>query len=111
MDKITRTIDTLIHWLLWPFYTIGTWYDRVLIRVLGLDQYFLRDGFICHGRFRLEKIKVERIRTWQVIMEMGFDLIWFELDDGPGFRWRDHNEKLAGLLRKTMPGKGASDGI
>jgi hypothetical protein len=103
MGRFITSLDSVIHFVLSPFFAIGLWQTRLINRLLGLDHFFVRDAEICQGFIRVKKSRIERIRAWQVIMEMGFDLIGFELCDGTRLTWPDYDEKLANLLRKTIP--------
>jgi hypothetical protein len=96
-------IDAVVQFILSPFFAIGTLYTRLLNRALGLDHFFVRGDQICQGFLRVRNINIDKVRTWRVIMEMGVNLIGFELNDGTRLMWSDHDRKLENLLRKTIP--------
>jgi hypothetical protein len=96
-------IDAVVQFILAPFFALGILYTKLLNRALGLDHFFVRDGHVCQGYLRVTKINIDKIRTWRVMMEMGVNLIGFELDDGTRLTWTDYDTKIVRLLRNTIP--------
>lgn len=61
---------------------------------------------ILHYQYRWirpQEIRIADIKTWQIIMNMGFDVVLLCKDDGTELPWVDKHNDLIEILRTKVP--------
>ena len=75
------------------------------IKNIGNDSYQTDENYIVKNKHHLsnEKINSDNIISWQVKMEMGFDIVIIEMSDGSSHNWFDQNDDLITILKTICP--------
>lgn len=92
---IDKIVDLLT--LQAPLHKFQVWLDH---RFKNGVYELRRDEIVSgHGRRPEDRIKFQQVKAWQVVMEMGFDIIVIELNDGRVLNWVDKYNDLIGILQ------------
>jgi hypothetical protein len=76
---------------------------RIKVR-LRIDTYEFKDGKIIKniGPWRSIEISMDDLLDWQIIPEMGFDVVVLETKRGQRVVWIDTYDDLVGILRNNF---------
>ncbi len=95
--KLIESWDRLIEALSMPGFIL----TQGVKRLCKVDVHERRGGEIVRGWGKRpeERMDVGTIGTWQIFMEMGFDIVVIELADGRCLEWFDTSNDLIHILR------------
>jgi hypothetical protein len=87
---------------------ISRFFGRLQKRIsisLRINTYEFRDGKIIKniGPSRSQEIAIAEIVQWEVIHEMGFDIVILTTKDGATTQWIDYYDDLIGILKRHVP--------
>jgi len=91
----------MLHWFGRLIRTLRARLDKVL----RVNTYRLVGDTLVKGRGtrRNSRIRLADVKSWQILPEMGFDVVMIELESCETYQWLDDYNDLIEVLRTCLP--------